>query len=243
MMEYFISPPFGNYLNFPITNSIKGSFTLYPRSGLIRQIILTLRYDFNNNGWVNKIGLRNKGIDYAIEKYKNTNHIVSIAILNEDEVEILNNKIPKNMNLELNVSCPNVEKNLINDKLNCFLNIERKWCIIKVSPLVDIKLIDKYYQQGFRQFHCSNTIPVKGGGLSGQSLIKYNQALIPKIKDKYKDTIIIAGGGIKNIKDIYLYQKLGINHFSFSTVFFNPFEAYKLISNLPSSKFSSSFPE
>ena len=59
----FISPPFGNYINLPNTKAIKGSFTLKPRSGLIVQIIKTLRYDFNNKGWVNKIGLRNKGIN------------------------------------------------------------------------------------------------------------------------------------------------------------------------------------
>lgn len=242
MTEYFISPPFGNYLNFKNINSIKGSFTLYPREGLIRQIITTLRYDFIRKGWVNKIGLRNKGIDYAIEKYKNTNHIVSLAILSEEEIEILNRKIPKNMNLELNISCPNIEKNLINDKINCFLNNERKWCIIKVSPLTDIKLIDKYYQQGFRQFHCSNTIPVKEGGLSGKNIMKYNRFLIPEIKNKYKDTIIIAGGGIENYKDIYFYRNLGADHYSFSTVFFNFYKGYKLISSLPVS-FSSSFPE
>ena len=37
----FISPPFGNYLDFKNTISIKGSFTLYPRSGLIKQIFKT----------------------------------------------------------------------------------------------------------------------------------------------------------------------------------------------------------
>ena len=36
----FISPPFGNYLTFlPHTTPIKGSYTVEPRSGLIKQII------------------------------------------------------------------------------------------------------------------------------------------------------------------------------------------------------------
>ena len=48
------------------------------------------------------------------------------------------------MDIELNVSCPNLNKNMISNGLKCFLNRERKWCIIKLSPLVDKKLIDTY---------------------------------------------------------------------------------------------------
>ena len=81
---FFVSPPFSNYLNLPKLNQIKGSYTLEPRDGLILQILKTLRFDFNNNGWVNKIGLRNKGIDYAIKNYNG--EIVSIAILNKKEI-------------------------------------------------------------------------------------------------------------------------------------------------------------
>ena len=40
----FINPPFGNYISLPNTTSIKGSYTLKPRTGLISQIIKTLRY-------------------------------------------------------------------------------------------------------------------------------------------------------------------------------------------------------
>ena len=100
-MKIFISPPFGNYftdwrLSNKLVNNIdgnncytefipvKGSFTLEPRDGLILQIIKTLRYSFTYKGWVNKIGLRNKGIDYAISKYNSGSYdrcVVSIAVL------------------------------------------------------------------------------------------------------------------------------------------------------------------
>ena len=63
----FISPPFGNYINLPFTTSIHGSFTNEPRDGLLKQILKTLRYSFENKGWINKIGLRNKGIDWALK--------------------------------------------------------------------------------------------------------------------------------------------------------------------------------
>ena len=58
-----ISPPFGNYIRIPGSKSIKGSFTLNPRAGLVLQIVKTLRFSFEDNGWINKIGLRNKGLE------------------------------------------------------------------------------------------------------------------------------------------------------------------------------------
>ena len=219
----FISPPFGNYINLPNTKSIKGSFTLLPRTGLLLQILKTLRYDFTNNGWINKIGLRNKGVDWAIKKYKNDKYaVVSIAIMDYNEIDILNKKIPKTMDLELNISCPNVKNNLIHDDLYKFLNNNRQWCCIKLSPLSDISLIDKYYKQGFRQFHCSNTLPTKYGGLSGISIQQYSFKLIQDIKSKYPDVEIIGGGGIITINDINQYKKYGANHYSISSIMFNP---------------------
>ena len=223
---FFVSPPFSNYLNLPKLNQIKGSYTLEPRDGLILQILKTLRFDFNNNGWVNKIGLRNKGIDYAIKNYNG--EIVSIAILNKKEIPKLLEKIPDNMNIEINISCPNAEKEMINDDIENFLNEERKWCILKLSPQIKLNSIDKFYNMGFRQFHCSNTIPVSGGGLSGKSIIPYNKKIICHIKNKYPDVTIIAGGGITDIKDIKMYKKLGADHYSFSSVIFCPYKFMKL---------------
>jgi len=71
----FISPPFGNYIHLPQTKSIKGSYTLEPRDGLFLQILKTLRFSFDKNGWVNKIGLRNKGLQYGIDNYNHKTDI------------------------------------------------------------------------------------------------------------------------------------------------------------------------
>tara|TARA_Y100001970_G_scaffold31463_1_gene39104 strand:+ start:8658 stop:9365 length:708 start_codon:yes stop_codon:yes gene_type:complete len=225
---FFISPPFGNYLNLKHTISIKGSYTLEPRNGLLLQIIKTLRYSFKYGGWINKIGLRNPGIDYAIKNYKKGSHIVSIAILDKTEIPKILKKIPEDMDIELNISCPNIDKSMCTDGLNQFLNSKRNWCIIKLSPTNNFNLIDNYYNQGFRQFHCSNTIPINDGGLSGKKIIQYNYNLINYINKKYDDTVIIAGGGIKDIEILNLYRNLGVNHFSASTVFFCPYIAMKL---------------
>lgn len=228
---FFISPPFGNYLSFGDFISIKGSYTLEPRPGLIQQIFKTLRYDFKKGAWINKIGLRNKGIDYALQNYNAQKDIISIAILKEDDIEPLLSKIPKHVNLEINVSCPNAEKKMINENLEKFINPERQWCIIKMSPIVTEKEIDNYYNQGFRQFHCSNTIPIEEGGQSGKEILKYNEKTIPYIKQKYKDSVVIGGGGIHDLETLEIYKNLGADHFSLSTIFFNPFNAGLFIFN------------
>tara|TARA_Y200000002_G_C22643891_1_gene648243 strand:+ start:695 stop:1396 length:702 start_codon:yes stop_codon:yes gene_type:complete len=232
---YFINPPFSNYINLPNLTPIKGSYTLEERNGLFMQVLKTLRYSFEYNGWINKIGLRNKGLDYGLKNLKE-NEILSIAILNKSEIPKFIKKIPEDTNLEINISCPNIDKKMVCEGIEKFLNNKRKWCIIKLSPTSDTKLIDNYYNLGFRQFHCSNTLPIKNGGLSGKSLIPYNKKLIGYICSNYKDTVIIGGGGITNISDIDKYKKFGANHFSFSTVTFCPYLFFNLYYNISKKK-------
>ena len=61
--------------------------------------------------------------------------------MNENEIDKILNKIPDNMNIELNISCPNTEKKLINTNLSKFINPKRDWCIIKLSPISSHKFI------------------------------------------------------------------------------------------------------
>ena len=251
-MVLFIGPPFGNYLIFPNTISIKGSFTLHERTGLFSQILKTLRFSPEYGGWINKIGLRNPGIDYAIKdwanvkinnalkdiRYRNNkkkilhqNVVYSIAILDKKDIPILLEKLPRDMNLELNVSCPNLKKNMIITGIEQFINPNREWCIVKLSPKTETEMIDKFYEKGFRQFHCSNTLPVIGGGLSGPRLIPHTSRLVEYIKTKYPDTEVIAGGGIQKYDTLLNYQKLGANHFAVSTIFFHPILCSKFFYN------------
>ena len=116
----FISPPFGNYIYLKKTTPIRGSFTLNERKGKWMQILKTLRY-IPGLGWVNRIGLRNPGIDYAINTYQK-GEIISIAIMNKWEIDPILKKIPEDMDIELNVSCPNTEKKMINKGLTQFIN-------------------------------------------------------------------------------------------------------------------------
>ena len=226
----FISPPFGNYIHLPNTIPIRGSFTLNERPGKWEQIFKTLRY-IPGMGWVNKIGLRNPGIDYAIETYKK-GEIISIAIMDEKEIKPILDKIPVDMDIELNVSCPNTEKHMVNDGLKPFLNDKRDWCIIKLSPTESANNISKFYKNGFRQFHASNTLPSDRGGISGTILKPYTISSINFIKNNFKDCVVIAGGGIYDIKTMEEYKKAGADHFSVSTLFFNPIKTFSFFSQI-----------
>jgi dihydroorotate dehydrogenase len=216
----FISPPFGNYINLKKTTPIRGSFTLNERPGKWMQILKTLRY-IPGVGWINKIGLRNPGIDYAVNTYKK-GEIISIAIMNKNEIKPILDKIPEDMDIELNISCPNTEKHMISNGLKPFINNKRNWCIVKLSPLEKCITIQDLYDDGFRQFHASNTLPTEKGGISGKTLKPLTIGLIRYIKNSWNDTVVIAGGGIRSMKDVEEYRKEGADHFSVSSLCFNP---------------------
>ena len=122
----FISPPFGNYINLNNSMSIKGSYTLKERHGLFFQIIKTLRYSAINKGWINKIGLRNRGLKYGLSRYNSKTDIISIAILRQNEINNILKILPEDTNIELNISCPNLNKKLVCDGLEKFINPKRK---------------------------------------------------------------------------------------------------------------------
>ena len=250
--KIFISPPFGNYFSFIsyFTSNIipiLGSCTLEQRPGIIKNALKTIRPKFKEDGWVNKMGLRNKGINYTLKnKYKNGN-VISLAAINDEDWEKLS-KLLKDNNykgiVELNVSCPNVKKikDKINSNLNTDKNIEeimkekyspilsfmpykKKYQIIKLSPLHNEEDIDYFYKIGFRIFHCCNTLPCSQGGLSGRSLKPYVEEKINYLRKEYGENVqIIAGGGVYSYEDAVNYLKLGADHVSISSIMFNPFK-------------------
>ena len=65
----------GSRIKLKKTISIRGSFTPEPRKGLLKQTYKTLRH--TKKGWVNKIGLRNPGIQsYSFDN----SSVISFAI-------------------------------------------------------------------------------------------------------------------------------------------------------------------
>ena len=146
----FISAPFGNYLKFENTISVIGTYTLYPRPGRLKQIIKTLRY-IRGEGWVNRLGLRNPGIESGLSKYKRYEEVLSIAGLNDKEWLQLLEAVPYNVDLELNLSCPNIEENGIPFHIiKRFISENRRWMIVKLSPFSSEWEVDKLVEIGFR---------------------------------------------------------------------------------------------
>lgn len=220
-MKYYIAAPFGNYLHRPDMYSVMGTYTLQPRPGLLKQILKTLRYSFHYNGWTNKLGLRNPGIETAINKYYQnpSRRIISLYGFNKGEWETLA-KYTRGMKQELNLSCPNVENKFHNT--GCPVELFPD-AILKMSPLTTEEEIVMYMERGVRNWHFSNTLPVSGGGLSGKTLMQYNKKLIKFTLGEDKNAKIIGGGGVTDMSDVRFYRDLGCSGVSLGTVCFWPF--------------------
>ena len=97
-MKIFIAAPFGNYLSFPNTISVTGTWTLKHRAGLLKRlwrIASTLRYDFKLKGWVNNLGLPNEGIHVGLKKTL-PDQVLSIAGIERNDWIQLESLIPEN---------------------------------------------------------------------------------------------------------------------------------------------------
>ena len=227
---YFVSAPFGNYLQYtnflsgkPIV-SVTGTFTLKPRPGLAKQIIKTLRY--TKTGWRNKLGLRNPGIFEGIEN-TSSKSVMSIASLQPDDWKILYEIVPKDMNIELNISCPNVDEHP--NLTKSFAKDERKWCIVKVPPNITNKQLDKIVKLGYNQIHASNTVPTVKGGLSGDVIVPHTLRILEYIKSTHSHVEVIAGGGVKDKASADRYLDAGADHISLGTVCITPWRIKSIV--------------
>lgn len=227
---YFISAPFGNYLQYtnflsgkPIV-SVTGTFTLKPRPGLVKQIIKTLRY--TKTGWRNKLGLRNQGIFTGIDNTAPHN-VMSIASLEPNDWKILYEIVPKHQNVELNISCPNVDAHP--DLTKAFAKDKRKWCIVKVPPTITNKQIDKIVKLGYNQIHASNTVPTQKGGLSGDVIVPHTLRILEYIKSTHSHVEVIAGGGVKDKASADRYIDAGADHISLGTVCITPWRIKSIL--------------
>ena len=241
-MKVFISPPFGNFvplLSIKNVIPILGSYTIFPRKGLVGQVCRTYRYNREQQGWVNRIGLRNKGLAAGMEQYKkyskNGPAVLSIGLVEPDDIQFVEKVLPLDIEIEINISAPslNATPNIdeyISLGLSNIISQERKYNIIKLPHAVSMNTVDKLYECGFRQFHCSNTKLTAGGELSGPALRQKNLATIEEMSRRFCGEIeIIGGGGIQNIDHIEQYRWVGAEHISLGTVCMNPYNLYKIL--------------
>ena len=242
---FFISAPFGNYIRSKKTISVAGTFTLHPRGNRLWSVLTTLRYSRKHNGWVNKLGLPNPGLHEGLCSVSENpqNNVMSIAETERGDFQRMNHIIPLDQSLEINLSCPNIERlNNINgsstlpmDDARFFTKVKsRKWCIAKLSPLSSPEEIEFVIEElGFTQLHFSNTLPINGGGLSGVTLKPFTMKLIDIVRERWGNRVeIIAGGGVTDFSGVSDYLAAGADHVSLGSVCFNPFKLRKLLRSL-----------
>ena len=231
-MRTFIAAPFGNYIKPTGCIPVTGTYTLHPQGNRLWRILRTLRYDFKSRGWRNRLGLPNPGVKNGLHKHFHGGEVLSIAEVIKGDFRKLVEIIPERTDIELNLSCPNLGKNLPWDNARVFTQkASRKWCIAKLSPLTTPEQLEFLIDDlGFTQLHFSNTLPTPKGGLSGRVLRPYTLELIRLVRENWGDSVeIIAGGGVDNFGAVYEYLNEGANHVSLGSVCFNPFKLKKIL--------------
>ena len=222
----YISPPFGNYIHYKDCVRIRGTFTWHKRSGLIKQVIKTLRPV--KGGWINAIGFRNPGLS-NIEIKRNDTY--SIAALDSDWSPFISQMPYSHPSaIEINVGCPNVSSySISDDEIKAFIKCVElgfvKNLSVKLSPISarNEDYIKRLYDLGIRRFHLSNTVPTPEGGISGYPLKKINLTNVENAAKMNLGCVeIIAGGGIYQPQDVKDYRDAGANSFSLSTIWFTP---------------------
>lgn len=238
---FLISPPFGNYFYHHRAYSVLGSYTVLERSartegtGRWRQILRTVRPV--PGGWINKIGLRNPGID-KIDPIT-PNQIISLAPLADRDWHAferwVDTKAGPGVKVEFNISCPNVDEHPMLPQMTQLrrMLVNCPDVIFKLPPLTGVLVTALgLIEAGARHIHLSNTLPSPIGGISGAALREVNLPLVEQVA-RYVNTPerveIIAGGGIYSIDDLKLYRDAGATRFSMSTAWFNPLRALKVI--------------
>ena len=232
-MRIYVAAPFGNYLKIKGTKPVIGTYTLNKRSGLLWKLLTTLRYNFRDECWYNSSGLRNPGINHGIEKYEieNMSQVLSVAAINPEDYDLLNKKIPVDIPLELNISCPNITH--FADYLKGLTQFLPRNPILKLSPHMHQQVLDFLLDEGFTHFHASNTYKTHKGARSGKFLQPYTRDTISYLREKLKDKgRLIAGGGITSFRDIHYYTSAGADDVSLGTVCFHPFKLRKLLKTI-----------
>ena len=230
-MTYFIGAPFGNYIKRSDAVNVTGTWTLHPRPGRFKQIIRTLR--LTKDGWRNKLGLRNPGLQVGMLK-TNYNECLSIAAIEPKDWMSIYAQINRHRNIELNISCPNLdvhEDTTEFEGFELFTNQTSDWCIVKIPPQAKHKLVDKIIDLGYTQIHASNTLPTDKGGLSGRCLQPYTLSQIEYIKKTHPHVQVIAGGGVYAKQDAQRYINAGADHISLGTVCFTPWKLKRIIND------------
>jgi dihydroorotate dehydrogenase len=227
-----ISATFGNYVQPQGTTPTLGTYTALRRGGrpaAAGRALLTVRYYRRLGAWVNRIGLRNPGIDSLTTGQPHGRPIgsciLSIHGFSDGEWRLLLERVAtlRPLAVELNISCPNVGEltwppGLFRDAVATGVPV-----IVKLPPIRYGRLARDSYEQQVRWFHATNTLPVPNGGMSGAPLKPIALEVVRRLRERYGDEIgIIGGGGIRSPQDVDDYAKAGADRFAVGTYAMRP---------------------
>ncbi len=143
--------------------------------------------------------------------------------------------------VEMNISCPNTPGEDKSSLLHAFrsankLRARQIPVIVKLPPINYRHIINLAFDMGMTRFHCCNTLPTPGGGLSGKplkplSLMCIDELIEMSCQANARVDQIIGGGGITSYDDALEYLSHGATHVSVASVLFNPFK-WKEIRNI-----------
>lgn len=225
-----ISAPFGNYIQPAGTTPTLGTFTAARRRGRLWRIVKTLRRDRKRGAWVNKIGLRNPGIEWLASRVQRrkinlADKLLSIHGFTPDDWTLLLQRVAelKPLGVELNMSCPNVGEVSRPDRLFADALATGVPVVVKIPPVRYEAMAHAAWDAGVRSFHCCNTIPVEKGGMSGKPLMPMSLDCIRTLRADFgSDALLLGGGGITVPADLDAYADAGADHFALGTVTMNP---------------------
>ena len=229
-----ISAPFGNYVQPAGATATLGTFTAAARPGRVWRVVRTVRYYRGLGAWVNRIGLRNPGIEWLVRRVGEGqvgagDKIISVhgfcdvdwSVLLERAAEV------RPLAVELNMSCPNVgEVNWPEDLFERAVAAGPA-VIVKLPPVNYGLIFRQAWEGGVRAFHCCNTLPVPAGGLSGQPLkpvaLHCIRTILGGLSDEQRREVrIIGGGGVREPADVDDYADAGASHVAIATKVMNP---------------------
>ncbi len=230
MRPLIISAPFGNYLQPPGATATLGAFTALPRPGRWWRTLRTLRPYPRLGAWVNRIGLRNPGIDWLAARAHSgkvalSDKLINIHGFSDSDWSTLLHHIAelKPLALELNLSCPNVGPLDFPSWLFDRALAASSATIVKLPPINYHNIVHHALAAGVRAFHCCNTLPVPAGGMSGKPLMPLSLRCISDLRSlSHHPLSIIGGGGITTPDDITAYADAGATHFALGTMLIHP---------------------
>lgn len=184
---------------------------------------------------MNKIGLRNPGIDSLASKVSQGKVIAADKLLSihgfteSDWWKLLDRCVEiKPLGIELNISCPNIgeiswPQELFTRSMQSGIPI-----VVKIPPVRFERIYEAASEAGVRWLHCCNTLPVPAGGMSGKPLLPISLRVVEEIRQRAeRDGIsselrIIGGGGVTRPEDAMAYRAAGADVVAVGTKVFGP---------------------